>query len=71
METRLKKERKQKLDFMLRPITWSLESSISSRQNLVNSRRRDVALIYTFLNKQEKKRADKWFAKEQHSGLWD
>ena len=56
---------------LLEPITWSLSSSIPSRQNIVYSRVSQVNLVYPFLTNEEKVLADEWFKNEEHSGLWE
>lgn len=63
--------RKQSLDKLLQPITWSWSSSIAFRQNLVSQRRHDVAVVMPFLTPSERKRAEQWMKDEAHDGLWD
>lgn len=63
--------RDEAFDKLLIPITWVLSSRIIDRKDLVNSRHKEVRLVYPFLTDEEKKRADEWFESESHSALWD
>jgi hypothetical protein len=71
MKDKLIPSREVALHILLLPIEWNWSSSIGARQNLVLSRRRDVAVSYPFMNDEEKAKADKWFKEEEHGGLWD
>ena len=79
LETKLKQigkdhsyyERGLKLYTILKPIKWDLSSSVASRKNLVNERRKVVYDALPFLLGDEITMAIEWLKKEQHSGLWD
>lgn len=71
MEVFKKNTRKQAIDQLLKPITWSAGSSVTSRQKLVHKRHEQLAFAYPFMNEYEKNEAIAWFVKERHNDLWD
>ena len=56
---------------LMRPIKWRMTSTITSRRILVAGRHRDLLVVYPFLTEEEQARADIWFEKEAHRGLWE
>lgn len=56
---------------LLQPIKWSWSSGITSRQNLVFDRHRQVRLVKPFTTGSARKLVSSWLATEGHDGLWD
>lgn len=59
------------LEELLKPIKWSLNSSVNARRNLVREKHNKVETVYPFLTSEERILADTWLKEESHSGLWD
>lgn len=63
--------REAALAALLLPIKWHPSASIPARQNIVFQHRKCVGIVYPFLNKEERAKADEWLKAERHSGLWE
>lgn len=56
---------------LLRPIQWSVSSSVRARQNEVSRIHVIVNNVYYFMLPWEKALADEWCKLEAHSDLWE
>lgn len=55
---------------LIEKIEWSMDSSVSYRQNLVTKRREAVILVLPFMDDKEAELANLFLATENHPELW-